>query len=598
MKPFFTTLIFFLSCLSSFAQPGTLDKNFGSGGIVVDSVHDAYPVHIALQSDGKSVSASSLVAVTNENPDHGFLLTRRNTDGTLDSSFGNKGSVVSGFHPSSTDRCYAVSTQPDDRIVAAGTTYTDEGRYNHVAVVRYLKDGSLDNSFGKGGLVDFSIAEKTDAFVTDMTVQKDGKVVVIGNSSTTSNKPVIAFIVRFNDDGTPDAGFGNGGVLFSSYQSIRANSVLLQPDGKIVLGASNPYSGISAFVVLRYLPDGTPDNSFGKEGEATYDFKYETLGELNSIALQTNGDIICGGTAIPIGDQFSVLVRFTTDGIADPSFGINGQVITKLSDWSEIRKVLVQPDGKILGAGTLHPGWKDQSLTVSRYFSDGTVDSSFGANGTTNTAMENGLSCSDALLQADGKILVGNVSYLTIPGINVMVFTRYNNDITRRQIIVTKIRHWLQHHGITWQGDNNVRYYTVQRSFDGGITYQPVAKLYNNHPSFIIYEDATATGDNALYRVSVVGKDSSHSLSNSLLLSDAAAVKLFPNPVRSTLQLQGLPTGSKSSVTVIDFNGNVRMSATANGGSLSINTSALKPGTYLLKVQSGNAVTTQTFVKE
>ncbi len=95
-----------------------------------------------------------------------------------------------------------------------------------------------------------------------------------------------------------------------------------------------------------------------------------------------------------------------------------------------------------------------------------------------------------------------------------------------------------------------------------------------------------------------MGDVRSRSLSNSLLLSDAAAIKIFPNPVQSTLQIQGLPTDSKSLITIADLSGNVRTSTTATGSNASVSTSSLKPGTYLLKVQSSKRITTQTFIKE
>ncbi len=164
-------------------------------------------------------------------------------------------------------------------------------------------------------------------------------------------------------------------------------------------------------------------------------------------------------------------------------------------------------------------------------------------------------------------------------------------------MIAIKVKRWLQHQGITWVADNGVRYYTVQRSVDGGVTYQPVVRLYYNHQSFLTYEDAAAT-DNTTYRVAVVAKDGSRSFSNPVAIGNEEAVKVFPNPVHSTLQLQGLPANTKTNISITDFNGSVRTSATGSGGSLSINTAALKPGNYLLKVQSRNTTTTQAFVKE
>ncbi len=181
---------------------------------------------------------------------------------------------------------------------------------------------------------------------------------------------------------------------------------------------------------------------------------------------------------------------------------------------------------------------------------------------------------------------------------NVALF-RFTNGENKTQIIATKIKRWLQHQGISWQRDGNVLYYTVQRSTDGGVTYQPVAKFYNNK-LFYNYEDvATQTANsNTGYRVAITAKGGERLFSNTVFIDETSNARVYPNPVRGNMQLQGLPADSKTKIAILDLNGNVRTTATASGGTASITTSNLAPGNYLLKLQHNNTITTQTFVKE
>src|SRR5207248_10643108 len=121
--------------------------------------------------------------------------------GTLDPSFGTGGKVIQNDIPFE-----AVAVQTDGKVVAVGS------RSNDFVVARYNTDGSLDTTFGTGGIktIDFALGNGDDDFASDVAVQADGKIVVVGTASTAANGDDFA-IARLNADGSLDTSFGTGG---------------------------------------------------------------------------------------------------------------------------------------------------------------------------------------------------------------------------------------------------------------------------------------------------------------------------------------------------------------------------------------------------
>jgi hypothetical protein len=223
-----------------------------------------------------------------------------------------------------------------------------------------------------------------------------------------------------------------------------------------------------------------------------------------------------------------------------------------------------------------------------------TVDSSFGTNGQTITDL--GLvyeGVNHAVMQQNGKVVIaGNSS----KGNDVAYYLARYNVTSDKQPLIVRIKRWLQHRGISWNNiqSNNIRYYTIQRSTDG-ITYKEVAKVGSKANT---YEDNAVLPTNSYYRIAAVSWDGSRTYSNTLFIGDALQARIFPNPARDNLQVQGLPATGKTNVSVVDWNGNVRSTATATSTNYSVNTTNLSAGAYLLKIQHNGTTTTQPFVKQ
>lgn len=340
----------------------------------------------------------------------------------LDTTFSGDGKVVTDFLGQS-DGGRALALQPDGKVVVAGQTLlwkpdtgipTLEPLHVNFAVVRYLRNGSLDPTFGGDGRVDTDFFDRDDV-AEAVVIQPDGKIVVAGFASLTYNAGLRAkdadfALARYNTDGTLDATFGGDGKVTTNFGSGENSvdfgySMELEPGGKIVVAgqAFDDTGTRSVFGVARYNTDGTLDAGFDGDGKTTTDFAGFGAAA-SSMAIQPNGMIVAAGSAYHEGTPGSplssdmALVRYTSGGELDPTFGIDGKVITGFDDPDGndgATSVLIQPDGKIVASGHAdsHPVPDDKTvsdLALVRYRSDGTLDPAFGFGGKTSTEVFRG----------------------------------------------------------------------------------------------------------------------------------------------------------------------------------------------------------------
>jgi len=168
-------------CLARYLASGTLDLNFNGLGTVIApiGVGDDYAISLALQPDGKIIVAG--VCSNGANSD--FCLARYLANGAFDTSFNSNGKVITPIG-SSDDYGYSVALQPDGKIVVAG--YCSNGANLDFCLARYLANGTLDTSFGSTGKVITAIGSNTDV-ANSAALQPDGKIVVAGYCSNGSN---------------------------------------------------------------------------------------------------------------------------------------------------------------------------------------------------------------------------------------------------------------------------------------------------------------------------------------------------------------------------------------------------------------------------
>ena len=395
--------------------PGQLDVGFGGSGKVTTPIGSALDqiTSIALQADGKIVVAGD----TYNGSNYDFGLARYNNDGTLDSSFGTGGIVTTAFGSSHDDPA-AIVIQPDGRIVVAG--YTSDGSHYRFALVRYNSDGTLDSSFGTNGKVT-GAAIATDDYVHAAALQPDGKIIVGG---TVWNGSQYNFAVaRYNPNGTLDAGFGSGGVVTNDVTSDETfRALLIQADGKIVgVGYST-----GDFALFRYNSNGSLDTSFGTGGKVITSFSSGS-DLAYSAALQPDGRILAAGFGTIGSNNDFALARYNTDGSLDSAFGTAGKVTTPIGGAADVAySMAFQADGKIVLAGTSSNG-SNNDFAVARYNSNGSLDPSFNGTGKATTAIGGADDVAYAVaIQSDGKIVAAG--YSNNGSNDDFALVRYNGD--------------------------------------------------------------------------------------------------------------------------------------------------------------------------
>ena len=228
--------------------------------------------------------------------------------------------------------------------------------------------------------------------------------------------------------GTLDPAFGDGGVVVLTYPSSSANSVVVQPDGKIVIGGYTAQS----LALVRLMPDGSLDSTFGSTG-----FVQVPLGDFGAIvsalALQADGKIVGAGSAhipgSPAGDRGDfAIIRFLANGSLDPTFGDAGIVTTNIGGTDQAYAVAVLADGHVLASGNTG---KPSDFAVVRYNADGSLDATFGSGGKVATDVGGFLDHAYGMaVLPDGRIVLGGGSSEDGGAVSNTHFSaaRYNAD--------------------------------------------------------------------------------------------------------------------------------------------------------------------------
>jgi uncharacterized delta-60 repeat protein len=246
--------------LARYLPDGTLDPTFGRNGTISTQLwdYDAGASGLALQADGNIVVAGSTGGLE---PD--FAVARYTANGRLDPTFGAGGTVTTAFGKNREDVVEGVAIQADGRIVAVGWSGVDiDAAPYDFAVARYTSEGRLDTSFGSHGRVRTSFGpRRSEDVALALSLQGDGKIVAVGYSSL-RGRPYDFALARYTASGRLDSAFGTGGKLRTDLgRDASANSVAVQPDGKIVVAGEKDVAGdASDTVIVRYTADGRVDS--------------------------------------------------------------------------------------------------------------------------------------------------------------------------------------------------------------------------------------------------------------------------------------------------------------------------------------------------
>ncbi|MBV5330793.1 MAG: hypothetical protein JZU65_24695, partial [Chlorobium sp.] len=401
-----------------------------SGGIITTDLGGSDSGNsIVLQTDGKIVVAGE----STDDSDGGFGVVRYNVDGSLDTTFDGDGKVTTGFGNRKT-KANSVALQSDGKIVVAGKALVSGG--GDFAVVRYNVDGSLDKTFDGDGriITDFGAYEEA----ASVTVQSNGKVLVVGYTGVDGSGGGDFVLVRYNTDGSLDTTFDGDGMVTTDLGDMAyANSVLVQSDGKIVVIGDmvTDESGGSDIVMVRYDTDGSLDMSFGIGGKVVTDIGYGDFAR--SAVMQDDGRIVVTGRQYSSGGESGsedvMVLRYNTDGDLDTTFSLDGISIADFGEAEHPRSVTLQTDGKIIVTGySAPPGSSgDSDVMVLRYNTDGDLDTTFSDDGVVKTKVWDESSGNDVVVQSDGMILVaGSTENSGDDEAHDFLLIRYNADGT------------------------------------------------------------------------------------------------------------------------------------------------------------------------
>lgn len=405
------------------AQSGFPDPSFGNNGYIAtyNSATGTFFTTIARECfvlpDGKFIMVLQAGSKTR--------LTRRLPDGSIDASYANNGySVVASMIIT------AAAMQSDGKIIAAGNT---DGTTDFM-LARYNTDGTLDASFGNGGVVITDIGSQTD-FLNAVIVTPGGKIIAGGSANINGHNHFA--LAQYTSSGAIDNLFGTNGILLTDFNGSSASlsSLTLQPNGRIIASGVCFASGNADIALSRFNADGSPDLTFNTTGKATSDFSIEDWGR--SVALNNDGKIYVGGqSADASGYSRFTVSRYNADGSLDLSFnsGAGFVVVPFGPSYDYLVNIRIQDDGKVVAAGHSSSGATGFDIALTRINVNGTIDNGFGTNGNGRVMTDNnsGEDNSDFLvIQEDGKIVTGGVhTVMTDATAARFVSYRYNTDGT------------------------------------------------------------------------------------------------------------------------------------------------------------------------
>ena len=496
-----------------------------------------------------------------------------------DPSFGDDGIKRINFGTNYSDMPNDILLQSDGRILTAGQSTSSFNYY--IALSQLLPNGQPDVSgFGIDGQVSLHFVLRDHA--NDIELQPDGKILVVGTEAIgNGSSQVTPALYRFNEDGSLDTTFADSGKAVHRFNGNLAGEmygIKVLSDGRILTAGFRTGSG--AFGLMRFLPDGERDFSFGTGGEAVL----SVATTYHSVGCLFLGDsaVVMATVAFTNGLTQFVLGMMDSSGSPVSSFGNNGIVLTGTSglyNFSGGESLALTNDDKILLSGT-SPDNGPTSFSTFRFYLNGEIDSTFGANGRTDIQFASGDVCHNMKVDGNGKILLVGKTNISF---GRAALARLNPDGTPDTSFAPEGK------------------FTIDLNNNTGTQYLTNSIPLDNGDILAVgYDFASNSGDFMITRLTQnpTGIDEQTNIHP----QDYVLYQNYPNPFNPTTKIKfSLPVRDYVTLKVFDILGNevaILVNEEKERGVYNVNfdASQLAGGIYLYRLQAGSFVETKKMI--
>ncbi|HYF68859.1 MAG TPA: T9SS type A sorting domain-containing protein [Ohtaekwangia sp.] len=385
---------------------GTLYTSFGSSGKIIKNTLYSTIEDILISSNGTIYALGKSFETDNIVFRH-LAVHAYTSSGAALESFGENGA----FHDLGFGIWHQTAVRGDlqsDGKIVIGITKADIASIDNWVLLRLTEAGEIDDSFGTDGRV--SDPEFATAYIQDLQLDAEGSIFVGGFSNFDSDNPSLAIVKKFQPDGDSDNSFNMTGSAWHllAGNGALAHALVLGDNGKVYFAGSKK-NGMDKkdFLLAAFNGDGEDDGDFGVHIDR---IPTTSEGELRSLIRLSDGSFIACGNSTGLDQQYGVVIKYKSNGDLDNAFNGTGYALTRHVLDGNMHRIVMQPDGKILVAGSFL-NERTSGVALARFESNGQPDLTFGTYGYVHKPISDRANWITSLyVYPDGKILAGGVN--------------------------------------------------------------------------------------------------------------------------------------------------------------------------------------------